>query len=270
MEPASETAAEEVAGMQASSPPVSHSLPSTSGSCLAAPTSFASRGPSGRPADYSKWDKLGAEEGEEEEEDPMLMPVCSEIPWHNMEPLMNRILDDAYGPDPVPQPTPAEKSREFQQGTQEGRQPPPARAEVSAGDAANASSAGDLRARGNEAFQRRDYPQALALWGRAAAQALEAEDHDLWAVCRANAAQAELRRRRWSVAESLASEVLARFPRHEKALFRRGMAREALGDLDGARQDFIGVVASNFMNCEAQDALSRVQERSRKEADNAS
>lgn len=226
---------------------------------------------------------------EEEEEDPMLLPVCSEIPWHHMEPLVDRILDEQYGPWPgqqkpkeAPKETPKEKPPEHQK-VQEGRRPPaaPAGATLPGGaatqDAAAAvdaeaqgtATAGELRAQGNEAFKRKEYVKALSLWDRAAGLAREAEDMDLWATCRANAAQAELRRRQWAEAEACATEVLQRFPRHEKALFRRAAAREALGELEGARRDLTGVIACNFLNREAQNALARVQERLQKRGEGA-
>ena len=61
--------------------------------------------------------------------------------------------------------------------------------------------------------------------------ALESGDLELWAACRSNAVLGELRQRDFAAAERLATELLEKFPRHEKGLYRRGLAREFFGIL---------------------------------------
>lgn len=182
------------------------------------------------PWGYDKWEKLEVEE--EQEEDEMSMPVCSEIPWHQMGPAVDRILDEKYGPWP---------------------------------ETITRGRAQELKAAGNAAFKRRDFAGALSAWGRAADIARKVKDDELWSACRANAVQAELSSGGWEAAEALATELLESCPRHEKTLYRRGIARESRGDLRGAKDDFVRVIALNFLNCEAQDALTRVEGRLRGE-----
>ncbi|CAE7440765.1 unnamed protein product [Symbiodinium sp. CCMP2456] len=50
------------------------------------------------PHDYSKWDRL-AQALDDDEEDPMTWPVCQEIPWNTVGPLVDRVLDEHFGPE---------------------------------------------------------------------------------------------------------------------------------------------------------------------------
>ncbi|CAE7558280.1 unnamed protein product [Symbiodinium natans] len=57
-----------------------------------------------RPHDYSKWDGIAQSLDEEADaEDPMAWPVCQEIPWHTVGPLVDRVLDEHFGPEKAEQ-----------------------------------------------------------------------------------------------------------------------------------------------------------------------
>ncbi|OLQ03430.1 hypothetical protein AK812_SmicGene13601 [Symbiodinium microadriaticum] len=49
------------------------------------------------PHDYSKWDRLA--QALDDDEDPMTWPVCQEIPWNTVGPLVDRVLDEHFGPE---------------------------------------------------------------------------------------------------------------------------------------------------------------------------
>lgn len=228
-------------------------------------------GPSGRAINYSRWDALEAEE--EREEDPMEMPVCSEIPWHHMEPLVNRILDEEYGfGAPTYSPPTAEAAKPPHASDPGGgghggvKSASGAAPQAPQASRPQASRAEALKEAGTEAFRGRDYDAALAAWAEAEKCALAEGNTALWAAARANTVLAELKRERWAAVEELATGLLERAPQHEKGLFRRGTAREARRDLQGARRDFMAGAIANFMNTEAQDALARVEKRIAEEA----
>jgi len=203
--------------------------------------------------DYSKWE--GLDGGDEDvEEDPMQMPVCSEIPWHQMGPVVEHILDHQYGPDPAS--TGAEVPL-VADGSCEGGKP--------SSDAEQADTCGRalvLKERGNAAFKCGDHSAALAAWTEAEELAVAADDSELWMAVRANLSLVELKRNNWVRVEALTTELLTRTPRHEKALYRRGVAFEQTGRLELAQADFQAALAINPLNREARESLGRVDRRS--------
>ena len=84
---------------------------------------------------------------------------------------------------------------------------------------------------GVAALDARRLVAALDAWREAEELALESGDWVPWAACRSNVVFGELRQKDFAAAERLATELLERFPRHEKGLYRRGLAREFFGIL---------------------------------------
>merc|ERR1712151_783376 len=84
-----------------------------------------------------------------------------------------------------------------------------------------------LKAAGTSAFRKGDVAAALKAWSEARNLASDAEDTQLWEAASANVVLAELKLEHWVAAENVATELLSRSPMHEKALYRRGLAREA-------------------------------------------
>merc|ERR1719383_530641 len=70
-------------------------------------------------------------------------------------------------------------------------------------------SALELKSAGTEAFERRDFKEALRLWGAASDVASKTGDDELWKAARANYVLAEMKRERWEEAECAATEILA-------------------------------------------------------------
>ncbi|CAE8602628.1 unnamed protein product, partial [Polarella glacialis] len=218
----------------------------------------------------------------------MSWPVCEEIPWHTVGPLVERVIDEHWGPDPPP----AEDSVPIFVASAEALSPKggagkealsgsvgAVERQVSAeialltavagsGGVATGTSCPDKpnlkvalarKDEGDEAFERQDFDVALSAWESAASAARCAGVTAFWAALRLEAAGLELRRGNVAAVESLASEILAELPGHEQALLRRGLAREMLGEYCSARDDLMAAAAHNFMNLEAQDALERVE-----------
>jgi len=74
-----------------------------------------------------------------------------------------------------------------------------------------------------------------------------------------NAAQAALQCQQWEKVESHASEALQMEPQNRKALYRRGLARNSSGDVEGAKADFWSLLkASHFDSKEAISQLMKM------------
>ncbi len=114
-------------------------------------------------------------------------------------------------------------------------------------------------ARGTALMFKGRQPEAVEDLARAAA--LQPEDPS-WA---ANLASAHLRAAAWSEACAAAERALAVAPDHVIALRARGLGREALGDLDGARADLERVAALDPRRTESdmalREALARLRAR---------
>eukprot|EP00434_Breviolum_minutum_P020292 symbB.v1.2.017895.t1/scaffold1392.1/size121922/2 len=74
-----------------------------------------------------------------------------------------------------------------------------------------------------------------------------------------NAAQAALQCQQWEKVELHASEALQMEPQNRKALYRRGLARNSSGDVEGAKADFWSLLkASHFDSKEAISQLMKM------------
>eukprot|EP00930_Biecheleria_cincta_P041490 TRINITY_DN28446_c0_g1_i1.p1 TRINITY_DN28446_c0_g1~~TRINITY_DN28446_c0_g1_i1.p1 ORF type:complete len:698 (+),score=127.33 TRINITY_DN28446_c0_g1_i1:174-2096(+) len=91
----------------------------------------------------------------------------------------------------------------------------------------------------------------------------EDEERTLRLALLANAAQAALQTERYAVVESRASQLLELESDNKKAFYRRGMARLASGNADGAQNDFWSLLrVSGF---ESKEALSQLMKLMPKE-----
>merc|ERR1711972_811608 len=86
--------------------------------------------------------------------------------------------------------------------------------------------------KGTELFKNRKYQDAIVAWSEAERIAKDVGDDKLWIAARGNLALAELKRENWGAVEFLTSELLGKDPTNEKALYRRGLAREKLQNLE--------------------------------------
>eukprot|EP00747_Dinoflagellata_sp_TGD_P212829 gnl/TRDRNA2_/TRDRNA2_85870_c0_seq2.p1 gnl/TRDRNA2_/TRDRNA2_85870_c0~~gnl/TRDRNA2_/TRDRNA2_85870_c0_seq2.p1 ORF type:complete len:222 (+),score=57.84 gnl/TRDRNA2_/TRDRNA2_85870_c0_seq2:88-753(+) len=118
-----------------------------------------------------------------------------------------------------------------------------------------------LKEAGSTAFERRDFKNALEMWHEAARVALEAGDSELWTAALSNVTLAMLKREDFAGVEVLTSQLLDANPRHEKALYRRGVARQKRGNLAGAQEDLRRALAVNSTNVDAQKACARVEKQ---------
>jgi len=102
-------------------------------------------------------------------------------------------------------------------------------AEAEAAAAAAACAAKGLKERGNALFGARDFEGAEACWTRAIDLGDRLQDEELCVALLANRAQVRLRRKKWREARSDAEAALARFPSHDKALYRAAVAAREMG-----------------------------------------
>ncbi|XP_044837873.1 FK506-binding protein-like isoform X1 [Mauremys mutica] len=109
----------------------------------------------------------------------------------------------------------------------------------------------------------RRYARALQL-AIAAGPAPPAPEHTrLRADLHANLAACQLRLAQPAHAARNCTKALALRPQHAKAQYRRGLARAAMNDLEGAAEDFRGVLAAEPGNTAARRELDRVGQRAR-------
>eukprot|EP00439_Symbiodinium_sp_Y106_P070576 s3234_g12.t1 len=111
------------------------------------------------------------------------------------------------------------------------------------------------------AFEKHDFDKALSAWQSAAEAARQIGAQDIWLALMSEVSSLQQQCGKLQQSEATATAMLAEVPQHGRALLRRGLVREALGDLLGARQDLSHAVADNFMDLQAQDALSRIEQR---------
>lgn len=91
----------------------------------------------------------------------------------------------------------------------------------------------------------------------------EDEERTLSLALLANAAQAALQTEKYAVVESRASQLLELEPDNKKAFYRRGLARLASENIDGAKNDFWSLLrVSGF---ESKEALSQLMKLMPKE-----
>jgi len=87
----------------------------------------------------------------------------------------------------------------------------------------------------------------------------EDEEHAMRLALLLNAAQAALQCQQWEKVELHASEALQMEPQNRKALYRRGLARNSSGDVEGAKADFWSLLkASHFDSKEAISQLMKM------------
>ncbi|KAM9119463.1 FK506-binding protein-like isoform 1-T3 [Pangshura tecta] len=109
----------------------------------------------------------------------------------------------------------------------------------------------------------RRYARALQL-AIAAGPAPPAPEHTrLRADLHANLAACQLRLAQPAHAARNCTKALALRPQHAKARYRRGLAHAAMNDLEGAAEDFRGVLAAEPGNMAARRELDRVGQRAR-------
>ncbi|CAE7440744.1 kmo [Symbiodinium sp. CCMP2456] len=108
------------------------------------------------------------------------------------------------------------------------------------------------------AFEKQDFDKALSAWQSAAEAARQIGAHDIWLALMCEVSSLQQQCGKLHLSEATATAMLAEVPqrRAAKALLRRGLVREALGDLNGARQDLSHAVAENFMDLQAQEKRS--------------
>lgn len=122
----------------------------------------------------------------------------------------------------------------------------------------NKEHGGELYRAGDIEAAARRYAKALRLLVAAAPP----PDYDqIKAELHANLAACQLRLRQPANAACNCSKTLALQPANTKALFRRGLAYDAMNDLEGAVQDLKGVLRVEPGNRAARRELDRVMER---------
>jgi len=84
----------------------------------------------------------------------------------------------------------------------------------------------------------------------------EAEERHFRITLLLNAAQAALQAEKWDDAESRACQAIEADPKNIKALYRRGLARVRLRNLDGARADFWSML--KYTNFDSKEALCQL------------
>ncbi|XP_053235317.1 FK506-binding protein-like [Podarcis raffonei] len=124
----------------------------------------------------------------------------------------------------------------------------------------NKERGGELYRAGDVAAAARRYARALRLLVVAAPP----PDYDqIKAELHANLAACQLRLHQPANAACNCTKTLALQPANTKALFRRGLAHDAMNDLEGAAQDLKGVLQVEPGNRAARRELERVMERIR-------
>ncbi|XP_015276291.1 PREDICTED: FK506-binding protein-like [Gekko japonicus] len=122
----------------------------------------------------------------------------------------------------------------------------------------NKEHGGELYRAGDIGAAARRYAKALRLLVAAAPP----PDYDqIKAELHANLAACQLRLRQPANAACNCTKTLALQPANTKALFRRGLAYDAMNDLEGAAQDLKGVLRVEPGNRAARRELERVMER---------
>ncbi|KAJ6653456.1 hypothetical protein lerEdw1_009210 [Lerista edwardsae] len=121
--------------------------------------------------------------------------------------------------------------------------------------------------RGSELYRAGDVGAAARRYARALRLLVVAApppDYDqIKAELHANLAACQLRLRQPANAARNCTKTLALQPANTKALFRRGLAYDAMNDLEGAAQDLRGVLQVEAGNRAARRELERVTERIR-------
>eukprot|EP01025_Chloroclados_australasicus_P009357 TRINITY_DN13594_c0_g1_i2.p4 TRINITY_DN13594_c0_g1~~TRINITY_DN13594_c0_g1_i2.p4 ORF type:complete len:175 (-),score=38.37 TRINITY_DN13594_c0_g1_i2:1278-1802(-) len=115
-------------------------------------------------------------------------------------------------------------------------------------------SAEDYKDKGNDYFKKGQYSMAIIQYTKALEQ-----DGNLIAALN-NRAMANLKMAEYEEAMEDCNLVLQKEPQNVKALFRRGCAKQALGDKDAARQDFQTVLSIQNNNEEAKKKLEELEE----------
>lgn len=119
--------------------------------------------------------------------------------------------------------------------------------------------------RGSELYRAGDISAAARRYARALRLLVVAApppDYDqIKAELHANLAACQLRLRQPANAAANCTKTLALQPANTKALFRRGLAYDAMNDLEGAAQDLKGVLQVEAGNRAARRELERVMER---------
>ncbi|XP_067416349.1 FK506-binding protein-like [Emydura macquarii macquarii] len=109
----------------------------------------------------------------------------------------------------------------------------------------------------------RRYARALRLAIAAGPAPPDAEHARLRADLHANLAACQLRLGQPTHAARNCTKALALWPGHAKAGYRRGLARATMNDLEGAAEDFRGLLAAEPGNAAARRELERVGRRAR-------
>uniref|UniRef100_A0A8C3HDT1 FKBP prolyl isomerase like n=1 Tax=Chrysemys picta bellii TaxID=8478 RepID=A0A8C3HDT1_CHRPI len=109
----------------------------------------------------------------------------------------------------------------------------------------------------------RRYARALQLAIAAGPVPPDPEHARLRADLHANLAACQLRLTQPAHAARNCTKALALWPQHAKARYRRGLARAAMNDLEGAAEDFRGVLVAEPGNTAARRELDRVGQRAR-------
>uniref|UniRef100_A0A8C3SG25 FKBP prolyl isomerase like n=1 Tax=Chelydra serpentina TaxID=8475 RepID=A0A8C3SG25_CHESE len=124
--------------------------------------------------------------------------------------------------------------------------------------------------RGSERYRAGEVGAASRRYARALQLAIAAgpappapEQARLRADLHANLAACQLRLGQPAHAARNGTKALALRPQHTKARYRRGLARAAMNDLEGAAEDFRGVLAAEPGNTAACRELQRVRQRAR-------
>ncbi|KAF0694671.1 Aste57867_14441 [Aphanomyces stellatus] len=123
----------------------------------------------------------------------------------------------------------------------------------------------ELKARGNAHFSQEEYGQAIACYTQALVGDDEggAPDKAKWnAAILSNRAFARLKvgtAEAFALAEADCSVVLETEPRNIKALYRRALARSALGHHSAAKLDLEAIIAFEPSNPQANEALDKLR-----------
>ena len=199
--------------------------------------------------DFGEWEKVAKGLEVDQDEDPSEWPVCEEIPWQQVGPLVERVLDDHFPPEKDESSSDVAEKEMLR-----------VRASASS-ESADFREVLSLKDQGDEAYEKQKIDVALKAW-RSAAKVVQQlpgyKAKELWVslVCQAAMLDENL-----PIAESEVTSVLEELPENVLALKTRGLVREKREDWEGSKRDLSKAASLNFMDLQVQEALERLESR---------